>query len=232
MLLSAASLMSAGGARAQGDPIASAIADPLRPDADRAADARRKPAETLAFAQVRPGMKVAELFPGGGYFSRMLSRVVGKEGHVWLVPWQEPQSGRSRNLAADPAYGNFTYVDGNLFGFRPGEPLDLVFTVQNYHDIASPQRAQVNQLIFRWLRAGGAFVVIDHAAIDGSGYATLPLHRIDEALVKKELTAAGFVLAGESQALRNAADDRERNVFDPAIRGRTDQFMLRFVKPG
>jgi len=231
MLLSAASLMSAGGARAQGDPIASAIADPLRPDADRAADARRKPAETLAFAQVRPGMKVAELFPGGGYFSRMLSRVVGKDGHVWLVPWQEPQSGRTRRLAADPSYGNFTFVEGNLLGFRPGEPLDLVFTVQNYHDITSPQRAQVNQLIYRWLRPGGAYVILDHAAVDGSGYATLPLHRIDEALVKKEVTAAGFKLAGESQALRNRDDDRKTNVFDPAIRGRTDQFMLRFVKP-
>jgi len=221
----------AGRVQAQGDPIAAAVADAMRPAADREADARRKPAQTLAFAQVRPGMKVAELFPGGGYFSRMLSRVVGKGGQVWLIPWQEPQSGRTRRLATDPVYGNFTYVDGNLFGFRPGEPLDMVFTVQNYHDITSPQRAQVNQLIHRWLKPGGAYVIVDHAAVDGSGYATLPLHRIDEALVKKEVTAAGFVLAGESQALRNPKDDRKTNVFDPAIRGRTDQFMLRFVKP-
>ena len=229
-MVGAGAALTPGLARAQGDPIAAAIADTLRPAADREADARRKPALTLAFAEAKPGMKVAELFPGGGYFSRLLSRTVGRDGHVWLVPWQEPQSGRSKRLAADPAYGNFTYADGNLFGFRPGEPLDLVFTVQNYHDIASPQRAQVNQLIFRWLKPGGAFVVIDHAAVVGSGYASLPLHRIDEALAKKEIQAAGFVLAGESQALRNPADDRKTNVFDPAIRGRTDQFMLRFVK--
>ena len=87
-------------------------------------------------------MKVAELFPGGGYFSRLLSRVVGADGHVWLIPWQEPQSGRSRDLAANPAYGNLSVFDENLLAFRPPAPLDLVFTVQNYHDIASPQRAQ------------------------------------------------------------------------------------------
>src|SRR3954465_5316403 len=152
LLIAVGAALTPGSGLAQGDPIAVAIADPRRPAADREADARRKPAETLAFAQVRPGMKIAELFPGGGYFSRMLSRAAGKDGRVWLVPWQEPRSGRTRTLAADPAYGNFTYVEGKLFGFRRGEPLDLVFTVQNYHDIASPQRAQVNQLIFRWLR--------------------------------------------------------------------------------
>jgi predicted methyltransferase len=220
-----------GAASAAEDTIAAALADPARPAQDRAADLRRHPAEVLKLAGVRPGMQVAELFPGGNYFSRLLSRVVGPEGHVWLLPWQEPQSGRSRALADDRNYGNLSFFGGNPLGFRPPRPLDLVFTVQNYHDIATPQRAQVNQLIFRWLKPGGVYLLVDHSALDGSGYAGLGLHRIDEALVKREVTAAGFRLDAESQALRNPADDRRKNVFDPAIRGRTDQFMLRFVKP-
>jgi predicted methyltransferase len=220
----------AGAALGQANPIAQALADPRRPAQDLAADARRKPAETLAFAGAAPGMAVAELFPGGGYYSRLLARDVGKTGHLWLLPWGEPQSGRSRSLAADPAYGNITDFEANPLAFRPPRPLDMVFTVQNYHDIASPQRGQVNQAVSKWLRPGGVYVIVDHAAVDGSGYASLPLHRIDEALVKREVEAAGFALAGESQVLRNPADDRKLIVFDPAIRGRTDQFMLRFVK--
>jgi predicted methyltransferase len=211
--------------------VAAAVADPLRTDADRAADALRKPAETLSFVGVAEGWTVAELFPGGGYYSRLLSRAVGPKGTVYLIPWGEPQTGRSRTLAADRRFGNLVLFEENLLAFRPKAPLDLVFTSQNYHDIGSPQRAQANQVVFRALKPGGVYFIVDHAAKAGSGYAGLPLHRIDEALVKKEVLAAGFVLAGESQALRNPADDRTRNVFDPAIRGRTDQFMLKFVKP-
>lgn len=211
--------------------VAALLADPLRTEADRAADAARKPAETLAFTGVAEGWKVAELLPGGGYYSRLLSRAVGPAGKVYLIPWGEPQTGRSRTLAADPRFGNLVYFGENLLAFRPAQPLDLVFTTQNYHDFASPQRAQINQVVFRALRPGGVYFILDHAGKTGSGYASLPLHRIDEALVIKEVTAAGFVLAGESQALRNPADDRTKNVFDPAIRGHTDQFMLKFVRP-
>lgn len=224
--------LAGGGALAQGDAITQAIHDPLRTEADRGFDQARKPAETLAFAGLKPGMAVAELFPGGGYFSRLLSRAVGPTGQVWLIPWGEPQTGRSRSLAADPRFGNLSFFEDNLLAFRPPKLLDLVFTVQNYHDIAGPQRGQVNQVVFKWLKPGGAYVIVDHAARNGSGYsASVPLHRIDEAVVRKEVEAVGFVFAGESQALRRSADDRMLNVFDPAIRGRTDQFMLRFVKP-
>lgn len=224
-------LVSAGVALAQADPIKAAMDDPGRPLADKAADAARHPAETLALAGAAPGMKAAELFPGGGYFSRLLSKVAGPAGKVWLVPWQEPQTGRSRNLAADPNYKNLIFADGSFIGFRAGEPLDLVFTVQNYHDIGTPQRGQANQVVFKALKPGGVYLIVDHSAVDGSGYDGLLLHRIDEALVIKEVTEAGFVLDRSSQALRNPNDDRRSNVFAPSIRGRTDQFMLRFVKP-
>lgn len=221
----------AGQALAQADFIDKAISDPARPAQDRLADAARKPAQTLALAGVSPGEKVVELFPGGGYFSRLLSKTVGPTGKVWLLPWQEPQTGRSRNLAADPAYGNIAFYGESPIGFKPPEALDLIFTVQNYHDIEGPQRAQINQLAFRWLKSGGVYFIVDHSAVDGSGYSGLILHRIDRALVIKEVTAAGFKLAGESQALRNPGDDRLTNVFNPSIRGKTDQFMLKFVKP-
>lgn len=211
--------------------IAAALADPLRPQADHARDASRKTAETLAFAGVAPGQTIAELFPGGGYFTRLLSRTVGPTGRIYVMPWGEPNTGGSRRMAADPAYGNITAFLESPLGFRPAAPLDMVFTAQNYHDIQSPQRPQVNQAVFRALKPGGVYLILDHAAVEGSGYASLPLHRIDEALVKKELAQAGFVLAAESDILRNSADDRRLNVFDPAIRGKTDQFILKFVKP-
>ena len=230
-LIAAVAALLGEGALAQPDPIAAALADPLRPQDEVAADARRKPADTLRLAGAAPGLQVAELFPGGGYFSRLLARVVGPNGHLWLIPWGEPQSGRSRALAADPRYGNVTDFEQNLIAFRPPRPLDLVFTVQNYHDVLSPQRPQMNQVLFKALRTGGAYLIVDHAAVPGSGYASLPLHRIDEALVRKEVEAAGFRFAADSQALRNPSDDRKTNVFSPEIRGRTDQFMLKFVKP-
>jgi predicted methyltransferase len=211
--------------------VAALLTDPGRSDADRAADALRAPAETLTLSGVDEGSQVAELFPGGGYFSRLLSRAVGPAGRVYLIPWGEPQIGRSVALARDKRFSNVALFEGSFIGFRPQRPLDLVFTVQNYHDIGTAQRGQVNQVVFRSLKPGGVYLIVDHAAKDGSGYAGLPLHRIDEALVKREVTAAGFVLAGESGALRRPADDRSLNVFDPAIRGRTDQFMLKFVKP-
>lgn len=229
-VLSAAAVSAAAQTAVPG-PILAAVADAGRPEADVAADARRHPAETVAFADVRPGMKVAELFPGGGYFSRILAKTVGREGRLYLIPWMEPQTGRSRALAANPVYGNITFVDGGLIGFRPGEPLDMVFTVQNYHDIGTPQRGQANQVVFKSLKRGGVYFIVDHAAKAGSGYAGIPLHRIDEALVRKEVEAAGFVFAGASPVLRNPADDLSKNVFNPEVRGTTDQFALRFVKP-
>jgi predicted methyltransferase len=212
--------------------VGQALSDPLRLPAQVASDASRKPAETLAFAGVKPGMRIAELLPGEGYFTRILSRAVGPEGRIIAIPWREFASGASRALAADARYGNIEVFDENLLGFRPSKPLDMVFTTQNYHDFETPHRAGVNQVIFRALKPGGVYFILDHSGAPGSGYNSLRLHRIDEALVRKEVEAAGFVFAGSSDILRNPADDRKTNVFSPAIRGRTDQFLMKFVKPG
>ena len=233
VLAAAVLALFAGAAMAQAPPahIVAAVADPARPAAQRASDAARKPAETMAFAGVAPGMRVAEIFPGEGYYTRLLARAVGPTGRVYVIPWSEPNTGGSRQLALSPVYGNITGFFENLLAFRPSPPVDMVWTTQNYHDIATPQRAQVNQVLFRALKPGGTYFILDHAAVDGSGYASLPLHRIDAALLKKEVTAAGFVLVAESNLLRNPTDSRLTSAFAPSVRGRTDQFLLKFVKP-
>jgi predicted methyltransferase len=206
--------------------ITAAIADPSRPAKDTARDADRKPGEMMVFAHVRPGQTVIELLPGGGYFTRVLSKVVGPTGHVYsanIGGGSGDAKAAATSVSAEPGYGNVTDIK-LPDGLVTAPKADIIWTAQNYHDFHLA-RLKIN--------------VIDHAAIDGTGLTPdadgviIPdkLHRIDEAFAKKEIEAAGFVLDGESNALRNPADTRMLKVFDPAIRGHTDQFVLRFRKP-
>ena len=213
--------------------IAAAVADPGRPARDRFRDERRKPALTLAFAGVRPGLKVAELIPGNGYYSRLIAKAVGPTGRRYTQPFTEPRVAASKALAADPAYGHITLVSAATpLGLALPEPVDLVWTTQNYHDIRAG-RAVLNKAVFAALKPGGTYFVVDHAAKAGAGdEVLLSLHRIDEDVVKREVVAAGFVLDGEAQFLRNPKDDRTRMVFDRELNRDTDQFVLRFRKPG
>lgn len=216
--------------------IVSAVGDARRPDADKARDADRHPAETLAFAEVLPGAKVGELLPGGGYFTRMFSVATGDGGRVYPVIRPPETASRYEHDVGD-GYANVQMVRQNLGSMTFPEPLDVVFTAQNYHDFHLAEEhfddpAAINRAVFAALKPGGLYVIVDHAARDGSGLADNGLHRIDEAVVRQEVEAAGFVFDGESQALRNPQDPRTASVFDPSIRGHTDQFMLRFRKPG
>ncbi len=226
------------------DTIAAAVADANRPDADKQRDANRKPAETLAFTGVKPGDRVAELLPGGGYFTRLFSKVVGPSGHVYaLVPAPSPNApsdvpdfaARVKAIAADPNYSNVSVVVEPFSELKAPEPVDLVWTSQNYHDLHNFPGIDVtvfNQLIFDALKAGGIYLVLDHAAEPGSGVRdTATLHRIDMETVKKEVLAAGFVLVGSSDLLRAPGDNHTVKVFDPSVRGKTDQFILKFRKP-
>ncbi len=217
--------------------IVAAVASAKRPEAERARDADRKPAEMLAFAGIAPGQRVADFIPGGGYFTRLLSEAVGASGKVYaLTPPPGAQAEEPPINAVAAQYANVAIVQQSFTTLTVPEPLDAIFTAQNYHDLHLARFnldwAQVNRQIFAALKPGGVYVVVDHSARAGADVGVADtLHRIDPAIVRRELEAAGFVLDGESSALRNPADTLELGVFDPAIRGHTDQFVLRFRKP-
>ncbi|WP_334164153.1 class I SAM-dependent methyltransferase [Phenylobacterium sp.] len=224
-----------------GGPIAAAVADPARPEADTRRDADRKPAEMLAFAGVKPGMEVADFIPGGGYFTRLFAKAVGPTGKVYAVTNPPPANAASpppiQAIAADPAYGNVQVVATGIAGFALPEPVDVFWTSQNYHDLYLTRFnlnvAEVDRAIFNAVKPGGTLVVLDHAAAPGAPVAETAntLHRIDPAAVRRNLEAAGFAYVGESKVLANPADDHTKGVFDPSLRGHTDQFILKFRKP-
>jgi predicted methyltransferase len=217
----------------------STVLDSGRSADEKARDADRKPLEMLEFAHVKPGQTVVDYIPGKGYFTRIFSNAVGPGGTVYA---DTPQLVIDKfkyklppRVSAEPGRGNVheTVAKGEDLG---ASKADLVWTSQNYHDVhiwgGAKGTAELNKSVFNALKPGGIFIVLDHAGAPGLDDAGMSkLHRIDEALVIKEVTAAGFILDGESKVLRNPGDNHELNVFDPAIRGKTDQFILRFRKP-
>src|SRR5690606_13486497 len=219
------------------DLYAAAIADAARPAEEVARDAHRAPAEMLAFSGLEPGWRGAAIRPGAGYFTRLFARVVGPEGHVYaFVPNRTAERENPRADALVAAYPNVSRVNGDLDAMSFDHPLDLVFMSQEYHDFHIPRFgvdvAKMNADIFKALKPGGLYVVIDHQAAPGAANSVVEtLHRIEGAQLRKEVEAAGFVFDGESAAVANPADDHSLNVFDEAIRGKTDQFVYRFRKP-
>jgi predicted methyltransferase len=224
--------------------LAAAVADPARPAADVERDMNRKPAETLQFAGLQPGWKVAELLPGGGYFTRIFSKAVGEGGHVYaIVPAPRPDapadapdfSARVKAIAAEPGYSNLSVVVEPFAELKTPERVDLVWTSQNYHDLHNfpgLDLAVFNQMVFEALKPGGIYLILDHSSVPGAGASvTSTLHRIDPETVKREVLAAGFQFVGSSKLLSQPSDPRTAKVFDPSIRGRTDQFILKFRKP-
>ena len=228
----------AAGAGAPSAAISAAVADPARPTADTARDAERKPAQIVAFAGVKPGDTVVELMPGGGYFTRILSKTVGPKGHVYgLVPEgfaKRPGALDGINALA-AQYGNVTIMPVDLASFTIPAPADVVWTSENYHDFHNGPTANIpglNKAVFAALKPGGVYYIEDHAAAKGAGTTTTStLHRIEAAATIKEVEAAGFKLDGQSDLLANPADTHDKAVFDPSIRGKTDKFALRFRKP-
>jgi predicted methyltransferase len=224
--------------------VSQAVADPARPQADRDADVDRKPAETVAFAGVKPGDKVVDLLPGGGYFTRIFSAVVGPKGHVYAVPPPKrpnaPEgapdpAARSQAIASDPHYSNVSVVSTPFTEMKFPEPVDLIWTSRNYHDLHNVPNLDVgavDKAIFNALKPGGVFMVLDHAAEKGSGFRdTSTLHRVDPEAVKQEVEGAGFKFEAQSEVLRNANDPHTEKVFDSSVKGKTDQFILKFRKP-
>ena len=219
--------------------IADAVANPARPAADTARDADRKPADVLAFAGVKSGQNVGEFIPGGGYYTRLLSSVVGTTGHVYAL-WPEGLAkARPQIVQASASIGpNVSVLTFGSGALPVPEKLDLVWTSENYHDFhnappgAPPADiAAFNKSVFDALKPGGVYLVIDHSAPGTGVTATNTLHRIDVEAVKSEVAAAGFVLESTSDLLRNPDDPHTAMVFMPSIRGKTDQFVLKFRKP-
>ncbi|HEX5376941.1 MAG TPA: methyltransferase [Phenylobacterium sp.] len=219
--------------------VTAAVADASRPADDTKRDADRKPADMLTFAGVKPGDKVADLIPGGGYFTRLFALSVGPKGMVYSFLPAEFAKFSKTPLPANGSHPspNVTFLTAPMNAFAVPEKLDVVWTSQNYHDLhddfAKPtDLAIVNKAVFDALKPGGVYVVLDHSAAAGSGLRdTNTLHRIDAAQVRKEVEAAGFTFDSELGVLQNPADPRTANVFDASIRGKTDQFIYKFRKP-
>jgi len=215
--------------------IAGAIADANRPQANVALDARRKPAEMLTFAGVKPGDKVLELVPGQGYVTRLLAKTVGPAGHVYatnLPTFNETLKTGVDPIIANPAYGNVSKIEQPFGQLLLSEPLDVVWTSENYHDFKnmgmfSTDTNAMDRAVFAALKPGGTYIVTDYVAAAGSGMRdTQSLHRIDPDVIKREVTAAGFTLEAESNALMNPSD----NLTARSSQG-ASQVMFRFRKP-
>ena len=224
--------------------IAAALADAARPAEQTAHDAERHAGEVLAFAGVGPGDRVADFMAGGAYFTRLFSRVVGDGGRVYAFLPQEQlehcaaaETAGTRAIEGDAHYANVTVLRGPVNGFHAPEPLDLVWTSLNFHDLYDSFMGPANvpevvAALYRALKPGGVLLIVDHVAQAGSKIRdTETLHRIDPEAILRTVRAAGFVLEAQSDVLRNAHDSHELKVFDPAIRGRTDQVLLKFRKP-
>jgi predicted methyltransferase len=220
--------------------IMAAVADTGRPQPERDRDTMRHPADVLAFAGVKPGDKVGELLPGRGYFTHIFCRIVGEHGHVTTLgfpppPDRPPPPDMASGTQANAGCNNVTAVVAPLVEATLPGGLDVVWTSENYHDLNNSRTSQAdlaafNRRIYAALKPGGVYMVEDHAANAGTTLAqSEPLHRIDPAIVRQQLEAAGFKYVGESTVLHNPADTRDAPPF--SMQGKSDKFLLKFRKP-
>jgi predicted methyltransferase len=216
--------------------VARAVNDPGRAE-DAKLDDRRHGAELVAFSGVKTGDRVLELIPGSGYFTRIFSKVVGDKGHVYAVVPKPMEKFADKTRLLPDHYPNVEVLLQPADALTTSKPVDVAFTSQNYHDypdtfMGPTDPAILDKQVYAALKPGGTYIVIDHVAEAGSALRdTETLHRIDPALVKQQVEAAGFEFVGESDVLRNPNDDHKAKVFDPSIRGVTDQFVYKFRKP-
>jgi len=223
--------------------VEAAISDPRRPDDQVKLDATRRPDLTILFSEAKTGDRIADVMPGNAYFARILSDVVGPSGHVYAyIPTEQIAHCSPREIAGtqavvrDSSYRNVTLLTSSLADFHLPKKLNVIWMSQSYHDLhdsflGPANVAYINKAIFDALKPGGILLIIDHVAESGSGLRdTETLHRIDPIRMKNEIEAAGFVLESQNDALRNSDDDHKRSIFDPSIRGRTDQVLFKFRK--
>jgi predicted methyltransferase len=226
------------------DAVTAAVADSTRPTTDSERDADRKPAETLAFAGVKPGDKIADYAAGSGYFTRLFTDVVGPEGHVYaavpnsLFVYPNIVKGIAEIQTYAVTHQNVSVTFASaLEAVRFPEQLDVFWISQNYHDLHDSfmgpiDMAAFNKAVYAALKPDGVYIVLDHVAAKNSpADVTDTLHRIEPSTVRREVEAAGFKFEGESTVLANPGDPHTATVFDKSIRGHTDQFIFKFRKP-
>lgn len=220
-------------------PVEKAVANPDRTAADRERDARDKPAEWLAFAGVKPGMTVADIFGAGGYNSELLAGVVGSGGKVLLVNNVPYASYAKDGLKARFTEGRLPNVERRLveasYMALPPKSVDLAVIVMSYHDIYWVDEKEgwpaidtegFFDSLKRMLKPGGKLLIIDHNAAAGTGKeAAGTLHRINEEWARSDITSHGFVFEKAWDGLRRADDRYDKMVFDPAVKDRTDRFV-------
>ncbi|MFO1254949.1 MAG: methyltransferase domain-containing protein [Sphingomonadaceae bacterium] len=222
-------------------PIAAALADKARSEKNRALDEGRKPAEVLAFAGIRKGDVVADYQAGGGYYSELIADLVGPKGRVYAMTQPNFYDAKDWDpiQAAHPNVAMMV-APGQSLVLAPGS-VDVIFAHMTWHDLYwtnekyQHPRIEVDAFMKGWfaaVRPGGHVVIIDHVGPAGDPRAVVDkLHRIDPAQVKADMARAGFVLEAESDVLHRSEDDHTKMVFDPAIRGKTDRFVLKFRRP-
>ncbi|GAA0334687.1 class I SAM-dependent methyltransferase [Sphingomonas oligophenolica] len=219
-----------------------ALANPSRPASDTARDGKQKASELMAFAGIAPGQTVADMLPGGGYWTRLFSQVVGPRGKVFAVlarPSADAPASTNpipaKAIAAGPAFHNVTAIESSFTMMSLPAKVDLFWTSRNYRDFYRQGRETaraISKAIYDNMKPGGLLVIVDHAASPQMALADqTKLGRIDPAVVKADVVAAGFLFAGESDVLANPADDHLRIIIDPAIMDHTDQFVFKFRKP-
>ncbi|HTY50122.1 MAG TPA: hypothetical protein VMB48_10560 [Steroidobacteraceae bacterium] len=214
--------------------IRAAIEDPDRPAAQRARDVNRKPAELLMLSGIKPGERIVEFASFGQYFTAFLSDIAGAHGRVFMydLPYTDKFAGAaSRAFVAQHLNCEYHQVDYNTLQLPPR--IDVVFMVLYYHDLFLNKidTASLDARIFKALKPGGIFFVVDHNARPGSGIRDIHLHRIDPDVIQREVTAAGFQLVTRSKLLAHPQDDHTQIVFAPGLRGLTDQTVFKFRKP-
>ena len=224
-----------------GGDLAAALASAARPAEDKARDADRKPAELLQFFGVKPGMTTVDVIALGGYITEALSVAVGPNGKVYAqnppIALQLRDGMYAKQITdrlADNRLKNVVRVDADLPASAqiPPGSVDVAITAMNYHDVRNRNPADgvaFLKAIYTMLKPGGVLGVTDHVGNDGANNAQL--HRIPEHFLIDDAKAAGFAVDGESDLLAHAADDHTKMVFDPTLRGKTDQFVVRLRKP-
>ena len=212
-------------------PIDAAIASTERTDKDRERDAREKPAEVLAFAGVKPGMTVVDMFAGGGYYTELLAGVVGPNGKVISINNVPYEQYSKDGIKARFTEGRLKNVERRL----PPKSVDLIVIVMSYHDAFWVDEKEgwpdidtdgFIESLKRMLKPGGKLLIVDHNAPAGTGAEMAgKAHRLNEDFAKKSLTSHGFVLEKTYDGLRNKDDQLDKLVFDPAVRGKTDRYV-------